>query len=241
MSHFLTLVILPEGTGMDSVHTAVDNLMTRYDETRQVETYQRQCWCVGLKARKEVQAEVENTYPIEELRTTFAQLPNEECTQERWLAMVEPRVAMEKELFERHPLKDMPSDKCANCDGVGAYFSETNPEGKWDWCVIGGRWDGWIFGPDQERASRDAKGFNFGDEHHTVENNTRPVHDIPIDDPHYVPFAVVTPDGEWHEAGTMNMWAIVTDAISPDEWHKQVKDVLAQYPNNLAVAVDCHT
>jgi hypothetical protein len=240
MSHFVCLVITPEDTTMEEVPAAVESLMAHYDEALRVDSHERECWCVGMQARKEVQAEVEKQYPLEELRGRFARLPETKRTERRWLAMGKPRVAMETELLERHPLNDMPSETCANCDGVGLYYSEANPDGKWDWWVIGGRWDGWIYGPERESASHDEKGFNLGEEHQTAENNTRPVRDIPIDDPNYVPFAVVTPDGQWHQEGTMHMWAIVTDALNPEEWQRQVKELFAQYPNHLAVAVDCH-
>lgn len=240
MSHFVTLVILPEGTALDDVPAAVENLMAPYDETRRYEPYQRPCWCIGLKARREVQEEVEKAYPAEELRSAFAELPDEERTQERWLAMNRPRVAMSEQRFEAHPLKEMPSEKCADCEGTGVYVCADNPHGKWDWYEIGGRWDGWIHGPESEHAAHTHHRLNPDAPRDDLRNNTRLVRDIPIAESHYVPFALLTPDGEWHQAGIMHTWAIVTDAISPGVWHGQVKAILTRYPEHLAVAVDCH-
>jgi hypothetical protein len=47
-------------------------------------------------------------------------------------------------------------------------------------------------------------------------------------------------EGQWYEKGSMGWWGIVTDEIDPGEWHEEMKELLAQYPNHLAVAVDCH-
>ena len=114
-------------------------------------------------------------------------------------------------------------------------------ESKWDWWVVGGRWDGWIFGPEHEKASSDQQhGFNFSKKHHHVENNCRPVREIPLDDPHYVPFALLTPDGEWHEMGRLCWFAIVEKPLPEEAWLEHVREVLTKYADHLAVAIDCH-
>ena len=106
---------------------------------------------------------------------------------------------------------------------------------------MGGRWNGYLFGPEHEEACRDKEGgFNFGAEHQKLENNCRRVSEIPIDDPYYVPFAILTPDGEWREKGSMGWWGVIRDEASDAQWHETVKAVLAKYPEHLAVAVDCH-
>ena len=241
MSHFICLVVLPEGTVMEDVAPAASELLEPFSQSRPVTAYETKCFCVGMEAHKEVRAQVDQQHSIEELRKAFKKLPKEERTRDRWREMIAPVRKLEEELLANHQLKDSPSPTCSVCEGVGSHMTESNPEGRWDWCVIGGRWDGWIFGPEREKASRDDKGgFNFADEHHTPENNTRLVHDIPIDEIHYCPFAVITPDGQWHHEGRMGWWGIVTDEVDPSEWHEEVKRLLAQYPNHLAVAVDCH-
>ena len=120
-------------------------------------------------------------------------------------------------------------------------YSEYNPRNthvKWDWWVIGGRWDGWIFGPEQEKASRDKDhGMNLDDKHRTLKNNCRPVSEIPPNALHYIPFAILTPDGEWTDWDEIS----ATNEKAPKAWHETVKAVLEKYLKHLAVAVDCHT
>ena len=155
--------------------------------------------------------------------------------------MTAPMEKKRRELLIAHPLVNKPNPEGSNCGGTGKYICYCNPDTRWDWWVIGGRWDGWIFGPEREEASRDKEGgFNFSNDHHTPENNCRPVAAIPIDDPHYVPFAILTPENEWVEQGDMGMWANVSNEKEFPQWHGIVKDVLAKYPEHLAVTVDCH-
>ena len=101
---------------------------------------------------------------------------------------------------------------------------------------------GWLdIGPEREEASRDKEGgLNFDEKHHTVANNSRNVSEIPIDDPHYLPFAIVTLQGEWIERGEMGWFGIVCNAKEMRHWHVSVKSVLSKFPDHLAVAVDCH-
>lgn len=119
-------------------------------------------------------------------------------------------------------------------------YSEHNPRNthvKWDWWVIGGRWDGWIYGPEREKASRDKEhGANLDDKHRTLENNCRLVSEIPLDEELYLPFAILTPEGEWTDWEEM----ATTNEKGSNQWHETVKAVLKKYPEHLAVAVDCH-
>jgi hypothetical protein len=162
MSHFLCLVVLPEGSTMHHVEGQTSRLLAPYDENLEMPPREEPCWCM-----------------------------------------------------------DVPVASCSECDGSGVRLSASNPLAKWDWWVIGGRWDGWILA-EREPGPDDAS--------HTPEKNVRPVRDIPLDEVDGMPFAVVTPDGHWHDADDV-----------PDEWQRHVKDLTRHYPDHLAVAVDCHT
>ena len=241
MSHFVTLVILPPDIRHEFVESNVETALEPYSVHLEVDAHETTCFCVGMKARVEVNAEIDKTFDIESMRKQFTTYPPEQQTDESWSELMEPVVSMRKRLLDRHPLINKAVPDCRECNGTGVYVSCANPYGKWDWWVIGGRWDGWIFGPEREAASRDKDGgFNFGDEHHTVYNNCRPVAEIPPNEPHYVPFAIVTPQGEWLERGEMGWWAMVSNEKDRDTWHETVKAVFNNYPAHLAVTVDCH-
>ena len=241
MSHFIVLAIIPGDTPMNRVEQCVGDMLEPYSEHLEVEDYETECGCIGFQAIRDVQAELAKTFNIEEMRQQFSKRPENEQMPEHWQEIVSPMKHKREKLLVDHPLMDKPDPKCSNCNGTGKYLSCYNPSSKWDWWVIGGRWDGWIFGPEREKASRDKEGgFNFRDEHHTSANNCRLVSAIPIDNKHYVPFAIITPENEWIEQGEMGWWANVSNEKSIKEWHGIVKTILAKYPTHLAVAVDCH-
>ena len=53
-----------------------------------------------------------------------------------------------------------------------------------------------------------------------------------------IPFAIVTPDGKWHQKGKMGWWAMVSD--KQNDWPEKAKELLAAHKNAIAIAVDCH-
>lgn len=247
MSHFVTVVILPKDTQLRSGHiqSAVEELLAPFNENLDVDPYEEDCHCVGWKAQMEVSTAVNETLGhIKDVRENYWKLPEEERTDELWQKLIAPRKELEKRLLSEHALKDSPDPECEDCQGTGTRMSTRNPLSKWDWWVIGGRWDGWIRGPKVEEACRDKEdgGFNFGDQHHQTTNNVRLVKDIPIkaESDHYTPFAVLTPDGSWHEKGEMGWWAIVSNEKDKDDWCAAVQHLYSLYPNSIAVACDLH-
>jgi hypothetical protein len=64
--------------------------------------------------------------------------------------------------------------------------------------------------------------------------------------PDFVPFAIVTPTGEWLEQGRMGWFGMTTtDESGADEkpeelWAAAVRSTLEQHPEVTAVLVDCH-
>ncbi|MBS1722540.1 MAG: hypothetical protein JSS66_05975 [Armatimonadetes bacterium] len=85
-----------------------------------------------------------------------------------WAAHMGPRKEAEERYFNEHPDKDKPDPGCgfykgeradwwpadvkegdryedeSGCAGTGEYETTYNPQSKWDWYVVGGRWNGWL-------------------------------------------------------------------------------------------------
>jgi len=270
MSHFTVVVIVPPSYRRDELKGRVDELIAPYYEGLEVPEYEDVCYCVGQAARRkaseralaemgfksfdEMRDEFRRRHPklhaklkakVDEasrcstkeetkrvwkeygaIRTKLDKLWEKEC-----LARYE---ALEAAFFEMDPLKDKPDPKCEECKGTGIVRLTYNPFSKWDWYRVGGRWDGEMLGLDIE--SEDG-GFNFSPEHESLENNSCRVKDIHKD---FIPFAVVTPDGLWHEKGEMGWWAVVTNEKSDSKWKREVKSIFKKYPDHWAVLLDCH-
>ncbi len=111
-------------------------------------------------------------------------------------------------------------------------ISRTNPNAKWDWWVIGGRWDRALLGS----AYRDNNN-PYGGKSDTC-GNVVPVAELPND---FKAFAFLTPSGEWIERGKMGWWGSVSDEKDEKAWKAVCKTVLEKHADCIAVGVDCHS
>jgi hypothetical protein len=56
-----------------------------------------------------------------------------------------------------------------------------------------------------------------------------------------IPYAMVTPDGEWHQKGQMGWFGTSSNEMDEDTWREHVYLAYETHPGHMAVAVDCHT
>lgn len=106
--------------------------------------------------------------------------------------------------------------------GDGGLFSlsEINPEGKWDWYEIGGRWNNLIPG-------------NVATAGDLARKLTKKL----------LPHALVTLEGCWLECETLHVdgWAkFHVDRLTDRQWRAELRRQLRLNPNVMVVAVDCH-
>jgi hypothetical protein len=261
MSHFVVYVIVEASILISTraeelINERIDAMMAPYSENIKVEPYKRECWCVGNKARQEVDLRITEEFGgIDTVRDAFWQDPenqaylsihmadrtdaDEDAKTARWNELIKPRNDATAKYFKEHPLRDAADSECSRCNGTGLYETTYNPKSQWDWYRVGGRWDGLIVNNRQYSQN----GFNFSHVHETIKNNSLLLDSLPdeIDD-NWIPFAIVTPDGEWHEKGDMGWWGIVNDAKS--NWEQEAKEIINKYRKGeikyMAVAVDCH-
>lgn len=96
-------------------------------------------------------------------------------------------------------------------------FRRTNPNAKWDWWVVGGRWGEYLDGQNTVQK----KDFKFDIEKHRT-------------------FAILY-NGEWIEEGKMGWWAIVTDGKDDNTWKEEYQKVYDSIPEDYYLTVvDCH-
>jgi hypothetical protein len=103
------------------------------------------------------------------------------------------------------------------------YWSTYNPDSKWDWWVIGGRYHGYW-------------GENNVDERRGQEANIRPVMDIG----QWSAYAIVTPLSEWHATGRMGWFGVSFDEQEKQRWDAERAEVMSGHKNDLVVICDLH-
>ena len=278
MSHFTTLVLLTNPNG-DDIESLVGEALAPFDENIQVDEYQKDCHCIGQVARNEAIKQANERFgTIDELRKSFKD--KEDRSDKAWKEHIKPYQDYEASIFASHPMKDKPNPTCgfdesgqrysdgSGCGGTGKYLSTYNPDSKWDWWVIGGRWQGDL-DPDYDSTKDErnysickycngtgdrpdleppewkkecngcnschgtGKSMNFTLAPHD-EGNIKPVSEI-LD---YVPFAILTPDGRWHEEGKMGWWACVSN--EQENWPAIAKRILQEHQSCTAVLCDLH-
>lgn len=107
-------------------------------------------------------------------------------------------------------------------------LSTYNPDSKWDWYVIGGRWNGFLH----------YKGVEPG----FAETNEAYIHELDMDYLlKHVPFCFVTEDGEWREKGEMGWWGSVNNEQPENSWKQQFVDYVKSLDEScLVTVVDFH-
>jgi hypothetical protein len=117
-------------------------------------------------------------------------------------------------------------DEIVGVDERGSYrLTTTNPLGKWD-------------------------SYRFVHEE-PIESRLPLLYPCRVNElPSIVPYALVTPDGQWHEIGmdagiqafarSLRGEEEVEPSLEETEWDLEVSRLLKQYPTYLAIALDCH-
>lgn len=232
MSHFVTVVLLPiESINLDSkeIERRVGNALAPFNENEEVDEYEEECYCKDWRIRAVASDEAEELVGmgINQLRENYWAIPEDKRPDWQdhikiYTEALDIATEKAKETVGFDP-------ECDECHGAGIRTSTYNPNSQWDWYVIGGRWHGGIKGKYRE----DLDQYNDN-----VEANTVTTEELLETD--FIPFAVLTPDGEWIEKGKMGWWGMASNEKDENVWSEQFHTVLKKYPGHWAVACDLH-
>ena len=208
MSHYTVGIIIPPEE-LSDIHSFVEQQLAPFDEDIKVAPYV--CYTLE-KAKLALESEIRHfTRIIESHNEAFDVKRCQQALDELELMTPEQRYA---EYLRGH----------THFNAKGEPLSRYNPAGKWDWYVIGGRWNGWLH-------DRDCKSSKLNDNVATVE------HVIARE---RYPFALVTPTGEWFEQGQMGWFGVVVDGKDRLDWHTEANAILRNYLDHSMVLVDAH-
>ena len=164
----------------------IDEMLAPYNENEAVEEYFVEE--LTIKHKQEFMDYYNEHYPEESKGKSFSELY--ELFGERWNG----------------------NSYRKNENDIWCSYSSYNPDSKWDWYEIGGRWYG------------------------EIPNNCCKVNKLPAN---FIPFAFIDEDGKWHEKGTMGWWAITTNEKLEEVWETEFREALKGYKGYVTL-VDCH-
>lgn len=137
-------------------------------------------------------------------------------------------------------------------DGVWAVYSSYNPNSKWDWYSVGGRWSNSIktksgefvdmckfdeidFDPYSDDCYEDGKDW-LGNPCKQLKEGL----EWHYDNKDNFPFCLII-DGVWYEKGDMGWWGMVANEKGEEEWNGEVAALLEKIPADSDVYnVDFH-
>jgi hypothetical protein len=206
MTHFTVAAIIPADK-LDSAAEFAERQMAPYCEHIEVAPYV--CYSIE-QARADIERDIRRFERIIERRDPEYNL--DRC---RELLDQLRSTTPEQRYQERMPFFESFNDH-------GQPLSTYNPDSKWDWYVIGGRWDGWI---NDRETSGEQVADNLATTESAVERGK-------------VPHAILTPDGQWRERGQMGWWAVLI--TENEDWDAQAKEILSRYPGHHVLILDAH-
>lgn len=110
-------------------------------------------------------------------------------------------------------------------DGV---YASDNSSGKFDGCVVGGRFDGQLYGAEPMYNLTPAEfQRRYGFDVLRDDDNVRAASEVPAA---LTPYAVVTPEGRWLDC----------EGKDAARWKAEVRELLRLHAGCVVVAVDCH-
>ena len=75
---------------------------------------------------------------------------------------------------------------------------DCNHDSKWDWYVVGGRWDGWFGGEEEMKKRETNNGFNFDASNRDISRNYLKLSELTPEMIEKGPYFIVC-DGVWDE------------------------------------------
>jgi hypothetical protein len=131
-----------------------------------------------------------------------------------------------------------------NINDDGSTNETYNPDSKWDWYQIGGRWTGSLYLKKNQitgvKGKRSLLDKRIGEPRNYDQARLKDIDFEQEEMKDFVTFAVLK-DGKWYERGKMGWWGCVSNEKPEDEWDKEFKKLLYSLePEDLITIVDCH-
>lgn len=239
MSHFVTAVIVPpdiptgfttqkvwygdQVTGTPELDTYLTLALDKFDENKSVERWVSKEDTIAA-SRERIKTYEQGTYaeylkdPEAYRERAFRNPDHIRYVSEEFPKRIE---MTDEELYQEAVAQEEPEDVRASDGAIRHLY---NPDSKWDWWVIGGRWSDVYAEHQGETLTKFLEAAQNKDER--------------------VPFAIIypqDPDFVWIEKGSMGWWGMVADEVGDDRWRQMIIEHLGEYDGtHKVVYLDLH-
>lgn len=243
MSHFTVLVI-----GKDP-----EEQLEPFSENLEVPEYSEDCYCIGIEANdRATDKTIAKFGEFDTIRNAYFKLSEAERTDEKWQEMTGEWLKFREQEIAADTEKNSPRADCEECHGTGKTLSTYNPDSKWDWYSIGGRWRGYFKLKDGKEGRQGVPGVF--DNETLVQGGvdqalkgdidfvgTLEAHKKAWDNTISIATHAVVKDGKWYEVGSMGWWGMVTNKKDENEWDAEFEKLVYSLPDDVLLTVfDCH-
>ena len=120
-----------------------------------------------------------------------------------------------------------------------------NPNAKWDWYQIGGRWAGSLLFKEGKKGTKGEPSLLMKDFEYTENSADQGIKkDIDLEKMRkedIIPTFAILIDGKWYQEGEMGWFGMASNLKDSKEWHKEFDKLLEKVSGNkLLTIVDCH-
>ena len=267
MSHFAVAVLSEPGSDLNDMLApyqeggADDGVPVEYLEFEDEEDSMRREWEEDFFKRVRVNGNLISRYdpafrkpdaPKLSFSTSFYEVPEH-------LPVIDVPIRVIYPDFDEYARQEYGYD--GRDPDTGRYGSWENPNAKWDWWVVGGRWRKWAedtIGGVSVRVGD----ITFDAERQRDEAASWWAENMDVDEPSALALiesrgmtmeryidsagclsfrAVVTPDGKWHEVGSMGWFGISSESEDEmAEWEHGFTERFLDNPDLILTVVDCH-
>lgn len=229
MSHFCMGVIVPKDKTKtsDECYEYLTSIMHRFDENRTVAPY------------------IEKT--LEQLKEEFREWKNKqnenfESQKPIWGdELYETVIKSEERLSKEDIAIWVKYWYSKNMDENGNVITTYNPDSKWDWWQLGGRWNGFLTQPlfvGESVNNKKDKHIVFQENMITIQQHKRIISEK-FDK--YALYGLVDIKGDWYERAVMGWWGFTRDEKNEDDWQNIYKNILDNHDeSDYIVLIDCH-
>lgn len=230
MTHFVGAVLVPADVAEDEY---LNTVLERYSENREVEPYissERDEWKEEVQKAKEAMPDV------------VARAREKVTSPQPWDVRMKDYNETEAQKYERQQSESGGWSDQQWLDwwsGEGSWkprrelaggfdrWTTYNPESRWDWWVIGGRWEG-VYSPSDRMPAKQALEL-LADQNPDREENWK------------FPQSLVNLAGEWLRHGRVGWWGMHAEEMPAEDWQTVVTRELELAPEGtFVVFIDFH-